>query len=69
MGLSDKTAQGEIIRAITSESDFGSLIVSAERGDVVSYTSKCGEMVANAIIQRYKNDDSYLKSLAGKGML
>ena len=67
MGLSDKTAQGEIIRAITSESDFGSLIVSAERGDVVSYTSKCGEMVANAIIQRYKNDDSYLKSLAGKG--
>lgn len=23
-------------------------------------------MVANAIIQRYKNDDSYLKSLAGR---
>ena len=67
MGLSDSTAQGEIIRAIIAENDFGSLIVSAERGDVASYTSKCGQMVANALIQKYKKGDEYLKGLAGKG--
>jgi hypothetical protein len=67
MGLSDETAQGELIRAVLSENDFASLIVSAERGDVVSYTAKCGEMAANALIMKYKGGDKYLTSLAGKG--
>ncbi|WP_070000547.1 hypothetical protein [Cellulosilyticum sp. I15G10I2] len=67
MGLSDATAQGELIRAVISENDFASLIVSAERGDVVSYTAKCGEMAANALIMKYKGGDKYLTNLAGKG--
>ncbi len=67
MGLSDETAQGELIRAIMSENDFGSLIVSAERGDVVSYTAKCGELAANALIDKFKRGDKYLSGLVGKG--
>lgn len=67
MGLSDETAQGELIRAVMAENDFASLIVSAERGDVVSYTTKCGEMAANALIAKYKGGDKYLTSLVGKG--
>lgn len=67
MGLSDSSMQGKLFRSIAKETDFGSLLVSVERGDVVDFSTKCGEMAANALIKHMKLEQSLMENLTSKG--
>lgn len=67
MGISDASVQGKLVRSIVKENDFMSLIVAAERGDIVDYGAKYSEHAANAIIKQLKIDDKLLENFTGKG--
>jgi hypothetical protein len=67
MGISDSSMQGKLFRSIAKEYDFGALLVSSERGDLVDFSAKCGEMAANAILKHYRLDDKFMENIAGKG--
>lgn len=67
MDIKDESVKGKILRTIMKESDFGTLIVSAERGDVADFGAKCGEMAANALLKHLKLDDALMENITGMG--
>ena len=67
MGISDETVKGKLLRSVAKEYDFGTLLVSTERGDVADFGVKCGEMAANALIKHLKMEDALMDNITGKG--
>ncbi len=67
MGISDETVKGKLLRSVAKESDFGTLLVSTERGDVADFGVKCGELAANALIKHLKMEDALMDNITGKG--
>ncbi len=67
MGISDETVKGKLLRSVAKEYDFGTLLVSTERGDVADFGVKCGEMAANALIKHLKIEDALMDNITGKG--
>jgi hypothetical protein len=67
MGISDETVRGKLLRSVAKEYDFGTLLVSTERGDVADFGIKCGEMAANALIEHLKMEDALMENITGKG--
>ncbi|NLJ31525.1 MAG: zinc ribbon domain-containing protein [Clostridiales bacterium] len=67
MGITDKSMQGKLLRSIAKETDFGTLLVSAEQGDAAGYGVKCSEMAANALLKHLKLEDAFMKNITGKG--
>jgi len=52
--------------SIMKEGDFGTQIVSAERGDIVDFGAKCAEMAANALLKHLKLAMSTIYIQVGK---
>ena len=67
MGVSDETVKGKLLRSIAKESDFGTLLVSTERGDLADFGVKCGEMAANALIKHLDLEKALMNKIAAKG--
>ncbi|MDD2534409.1 MAG: hypothetical protein PHC86_06890 [Eubacteriales bacterium] len=67
MGISDETVKGKLLRSVAKEYDFGTILVSTERGDVADFGVKCGELAANALIQHLKMEDALMENITGKG--
>ena len=67
MGISDSSMQGKLFRSIAKEYDFGSLLVSTERGDMADFSVKCGEMAANALIKHYSLEKALMDKFTQKG--
>jgi hypothetical protein len=62
MGISDKSAQGKLLRNIVKENDFGSLLVSMERNDTVEFGTKLGEMTGKAILNMHQLDPDFMSN-------
>ncbi|MDD3230301.1 MAG: hypothetical protein PHE09_13935 [Oscillospiraceae bacterium] len=67
MGISDSAVKGKLLRSVAKEYDFGSLLVSAERGDLADFGVKCGEMAANALVRHLSMEDALMENITGKG--
>jgi hypothetical protein len=62
MGIADDTVKGELFRHVAKETDFGTLLVSAQDGDLGKFASRCGKMAANAVIEKFYNDRNFIKN-------
>ncbi len=60
LGISDKSVQGKILRAIAKENDMGALLVAMESNDVDAFNAKVGELTGAAILNHYRGDPDFM---------
>lgn len=66
LGIEDDTIKGELFRYISKQTDFGTLLVAAQDGDLADFGSKCGEMAANAVLEKFYQNNNFVDNIAGK---
>ncbi len=63
MGIDDDTVKGELFRYVSKETDFGTLLVSAQDGDLTKFAGRCSKLAANAVIEKFYSDRGFSKNL------
>ncbi|MHC1787167.1 MAG: hypothetical protein AB9880_08930 [Christensenellales bacterium] len=67
MGIRDDRVRGELFRYTARQTDFGTLLVSAQDGNLGRFAGACGKLAGDAVIAACYSDRNLIKNLTKMG--